>query len=617
MEQNTALADRLIAPVTELRERALALEEKYRDEIISLDPGYRASARNLLHYLALRQSDIRQLQRDLTSLGLHSLGGIESYTLSALNAVLIALYDLADRPWPAGLVLEDPPVNFRTGPMLLTDSARLLLGPPSGQRTVRIMVTMPSNAATDYDLVRDLVDAGMDLARINCAHDDAVAWQMMVDNIRRAEKELGRQCKVYADLAGPKLRTGGILPAGRVMVLRPDRDLRGRVISPQEVWLTTESAPEPPAQDGVTVVPVAGALLATAQAGDVLEIHDTRDQVREFVLEQVTGGSAVLHADKTTYIETGTPLILKRDGEPIGEAQIGLLPEIIEPLMLYEGDHLVLTRNEALGCAAVRDKKGRVTAPARIPCTLDEVFHRARAGERIRFDDGKIDGHIVSNNGDEIVVEITRAGFAGVRLRPEKGINLPDSQLDMAPLTQKDLADLEFMVDRTDIIGMSFVRTARDVAYLQEKLAELGAAHTGVVLKIENNQAFENLPQLLMTGLHKPPFGIMVARGDLAAEVGFERMAEVQEEILWLCEAAHVPVIWATQVLETLARKGSPSRAEVSDAVMSGRAECVMLNKGPYIVQTVSFLNGLLERVSGHFSKQRARLRRLSISGNI
>jgi pyruvate kinase len=173
------------------------------------------------------------------------------------------------------------------------------------------------------------------------------------------------------------------------------------------------------------------------------------------------------------------------------------------------------------------------------------------------------------------------------------------------------------MVDRTDIIGMSFVRTARDVAYLQEKLAELGAAHTGVVLKIENNQAFENLPQLLMTGLHKPPFGIMVARGDLAAEVGFERMAEVQEEILWLCEAAHVPVIWATQVLETLARKGSPSRAEVSDAVMSGRAECVMLNKGPYIVQTVSFLNGLLERVSGHFSKQRARLRRLSISGNI
>jgi pyruvate kinase len=106
----------------------------------------------------------------------------------------------------------------------------------------------------------------------------------------------------------------------------------------------------------------------------------------------------------------------------------------------------------------------------------------------------------------------------------------------------------------------------------------------------------------------------MVARGDLAVEVGFERLAEAQEEILWLCEAAHVPVIWATQVLEGMANKGAPSRAEVSDAVMSGRAECVMLNKGPYIVETVRFLNGILERMDAHQSKRRAMMRRLSIS---
>src|SRR6266540_879 len=97
-------------------------------------------------------------------------------------------------------------------------------------------------------------------------------------------------------------------------------------------------------------------------------------------------------------------------------------------------------------------------------------------------------------------------------------------------------------------------------------------------------------------------------------EVGFERLAEVQEEILWLCEAAHAPVIWATQVLEGMATKGAPSRAEVSDAVMSGRAECVMLNKGPYIVETVRFLNGILERMDAHQSKRRAMMRRLSVS---
>ena len=77
------------------------------------------------------------------------------------------------------------------------------------------------------------------------------------------------------------------------------------------------------------------------------------------------------------------------------------------------------------------------------------------------------------------------------------------------------------------------------------------------------------------------PFAIMIARGDLAVEVGYKRMAEIQEELLWLCEAAHVPVIWATQVLDNFVKKGVQHRAEMTDAAMAERAECVMLNKGP------------------------------------
>ena len=110
--------------------------------------------------------------------------------------------------------------------------------------------------------------------------------------------------------------------------------------------------------------------------------------------------------------------------------------------------------------------------------------------------------------------------------------------------------------------------------------------------------------------------GVMIARGDLAIEVGWERLAEVQEEILWLCEAAHVPVIWATQVLESLAKKGMPSRAEVTDAAMGGRAECVMLNKGPYIVETTRFLGDILGRMQSHQAKRRPALRSLAVSRN-
>jgi pyruvate kinase len=103
----------------------------------------------------------------------------------------------------------------------------------------------------------------------------------------------------------------------------------------------------------------------------------------------------------------------------------------------------------------------------------------------------------------------------------------------------------------------------------------------------------------------------MIARGDLAVECGFERLAEVQEEILWACEAAHLPVIWATQVLETEARTGRPSRAEVTDAAMGVRADCVMLNKGPHIVQAMRSLDDILRRMQQHQAKKRSLLRAL------
>jgi pyruvate kinase len=104
----------------------------------------------------------------------------------------------------------------------------------------------------------------------------------------------------------------------------------------------------------------------------------------------------------------------------------------------------------------------------------------------------------------------------------------------------------------------------------------------------------------------------MIARGDLAVEVGYERLAEIQEEILWLCEAAHVPVIWATQVLETLVKKGIPSRAEMTDAAMGERAECVMLNKGPYIAEAVTILDDVLQRMQAHQIKKSPQLRALN-----
>lgn len=108
--------------------------------------------------------------------------------------------------------------------------------------------------------------------------------------------------------------------------------------------------------------------------------------------------------------------------------------------------------------------------------------------------------------------------------------------------------------------------------------------------------------------------GVMIARGDLAVELGFERTSEVQNQILWLCEAAHVPVIWATQVLENLVKTGMATRAEISDAALSTQAECVMLNKGPFISAGIETLKEILIKMHAHNAKKKDSLRVLNIA---
>jgi pyruvate kinase len=134
------------------------------------------------------------------------------------------------------------------------------------------------------------------------------------------------------------------------------------------------------------------------------------------------------------------------------------------------------------------------------------------------------------------------------------------------------------------------------------------------VLKIETQRAPARLPAILLAAMRHDRIGVMIARGDLAIEVGYQRLAEAQEEILWICEAAHCPAIWATQVLDHLAKEGTPSRAEITDAAMGHRAECVMLNKGPYIVEAMGVLDDILRRMDSHQSKKSSMLRALHLA---
>ncbi len=607
------MIERLIPALTQLRDEALAHESSFASELELIEPDYRDSARNLLHYLSVRQHDLRNLQNDLATLGLSSLGRLEAHTLATFNAVLNALHQLAGTAAERPLDPE-PPVTFRTGSMLLHDHAETLLGPLPPKRSVRLMVTMPSEAATDPALVRDLLAAGMDVMRINCAHDDADAWARMVANLRRAEKEVGRSCRVQADLAGPKLRTGAIEAMDHVMKVRPRKDVRGRVTAPAAIWLTPADAPEPSPRADATALPVVGAVLSEAKEGDVVRFRDCRDRSRTIEIVSVRGRSRLAESDRTSYLAEDMELAFYRGDQLLDTARVGMLPGVVTPILLKVGDLLVLTKEQKPGRAARRDPGGQVLEPACISCSLDAVFEHVRPEERIWFDDGKIGGVVVANDGREVEVRINHTGPEGAKLLSDKGINLPDTVLAVPALTDRDIQDLALVAPLVDVVALSFVRAPEDIHLLEDHLHRLGAGRLGIVLKVETRLAFENLPKLLLAGMRSPPVGVMVARGDLAVEVGFERLAEVQEEILWLCEAAHVPVIWATQVLEGLAKRGAPSRAEVTDAAMASRAECVMLNKGLNIVATLRFLEDILARMAAHQSKKTAMLRELAVS---
>ena len=604
-------ASQMITALEDLRERALALESSWSEFITQVPRVRAASARNLVHYLALRQTDIRDLQPQLAALGLSRLGRSEAHTLSSLNAVLTALYALTGRarPEPA-----QGPVAIAEGNYRLVENARELLGVPSSQRQARIMVTMPCEAASNPLLLQELLLAGMDVMRINCAHDSVDAWLAMITNLRIAEQATGRTCRVYADLAGPKLRTGNLRPVGRTLEFKPTRDAWGKVVAPALVWLTPKETPAQPPVSVQAILPIEGDVLAQARIGDRLAFQDSRGGWRDVTLKVCMGQSWLAEGQRHIYLQDGSSCALNRQDVQLAVGLVGPLPEVVVPLVLHSGDLLVLTPEEQLGGPAERDAQGDLIEYASVPCTLDAVFGAAQPGQPIWFNDGKIGGVIVSVEPRRILVEITQAPPQGARLGAGKGINLPETELDVPALTDKDLADLKVLAPHVDMVGLSFVRRAQDVLNLHGALAELGAEKLGTVLKIETRWGFENLPYILLASLIRPPVGIMVARGDLAVEIGFERLAEVQEEILWLCEAAHVPVIWATQVLETMAKRGQPSRAEVCDAAFGVRSECVMLNKGPYIVETVRFLGGVLGRMSAHRAKGRPMLRKLAVS---
>jgi pyruvate kinase len=554
----------------------------------------------MIHYLTLRHKDITQIQKKLGELGITRLGRAESHVMASITNALNILKRLIGLKIPIKNPLY---LSIQQGIQLIRNHTTALLGRKLKGSKVRIMVTLPTEAAENKKLVRKLINSGMNSARINCAHDDPETWEKMIDYINKAKRKTGRNCKVCMDLGGPKLRTGLMKPGPKVIHLQPERDDVGRVLAPNKVWLAGKDAPVP--DDGRIHIPLNKNWIKKLKKDDIIAFKDARNKKCNLRIETKEANGRWARCFDSAYILFGTKFILQKKKKKDNlTTSVGEILPLEQKILLKIGDKLILHRDSYPGEPARYDKNGKLVKPAHIACTLPEVFLDVQPGEPILLDDGKIEGVIEQVSETKLDITITYAKEEGAKLRGDKGINLPGSNLRLSGLTKKDKEDLKFIAKHADVVNFSFVNDQQDVQDLLEVLGELGRTNIGIILKIETQRGFKNLPGILLTAMRSHPIGVMIARGDLAIEGGWNHLAQIQEEILWLCEAAHIPIVWATQVLETMAKKGRPSRAEITDAAMAQRAECVMLNKGPHITEAIRMIDEIMKSMESYHQKQ-------------
>lgn len=598
------------AAIDSVIDKISEFEIKYKEQLDKVHPNYALSAKNLIHYLALRTFDISDLQSKLDEIGLPISPESKNSILHRILNFKIIINSLLNIGMPAN---EEIYLTNKKAKKIESRNSKVIFGKVKNKRETAIMITQPTEAATDKDFVESLLKLGMDCARINCAHDDEVIWKQIIDNIKEVEND----CKITMDLAGLKIRTGKIKPGAKVIHIKPKKNILGQTIAPARIWLAPQGIAPPMGKEADAVITVNEKWLKKSEKGATIVFKDARGKKRKIHIDEKENNGIWGLCNKSAFVTVETVLNVFYEKKSTFETHSVHDLEALEAIIfLSKGDLLRLDKEDISGSPVVLDDSGNVIKMAHISSTSPKFLNNVVAGDPIFFDDGKIGGIVKEAHPKYLIIEITNAKKKGGKLRADKGINLPSTKIDFGGLTDKDKKDLKFIVKHADTVNFSFVNSKHDVTALLEELNTLNA-NLGIVLKIETMEGFRNLPSILLKAMENYPVGVMIARGDLAIETGWKNFAVIQEEIIMICDAAHLPDIWATQVLENLTKKGIPTRAEITDAAMAQRAACVMLNKGPYLEQTVKMLDQILCRMQRIQKKKRALLPKLEFNEDL
>ncbi|HJD68430.1 MAG TPA: hypothetical protein K8V54_01650, partial [Corynebacterium kroppenstedtii] len=380
------------------------VDQDKRNLIDAADAEHREGVRNVQHFARLQADDARDIVAQLRAVGIRVSD--QAPVADQLRAAKTLLQNLGGKPSDYGdadRAAEGDTYDItrlaaaieRSQEQLASNSSALLGEPREGMPSC-VMVTLPTEAADDPDLVQSFADAGMDIARINCAHDTPEAWRAMAANVRATSARVGRDIKISMDLPGPKLRVGAIEPGPRIARTRVTRTKTGRILTPSKLWITpfdhnaTTPAPVPEGLPGrpTLAIQVDPEWLQTVNEGDELSMLDARGSKRYMTVHKVTDEGVLAYGRQNVYLANGSLVAcqyIKTRIHGIGRSEQRVHVDV--------GSRLILTIDPT-----PTDPTDDIPA---VNCGEPEAIRSLDVGSTVLFDDAKIECEVTS---------VTRAG---------------------------------------------------------------------------------------------------------------------------------------------------------------------------------------------------------------
>ena len=386
-----------------IQELSLILGEmdNYRYSILkknlSIHSNHQVGAKNLCDYLAFRAKDRTNIQAQLTSCGLSSLGRSESKIREQIDRVKTVLLALSDDKYK----LKDYQVNPDID---IDDKVARLFGEMSENRNTRIMVTMPNHVVDSPELIKDWLESGMNVARINCGHDTPDIWIEIVRIIKKYCQTLKKDCKIFMDLAGPKIRINGIPNGPKVLRAKTTKDVYGKIIKPAKIRFVPTSQYAKGSKE-YTTIPISVESFRHNLDNKHFTLKDARDKKRKINVISIQDNEILGESYGTIFFETHNQL-KSENGDILTVAEIEPVEGFIA---IHPGDNISLV--------------GRTCGDKQIGCTTPEIFKCLNVGERVKFDDGKATAIIDSVTQDKVDLQILKTPINGLKLKNDKGIN--------------------------------------------------------------------------------------------------------------------------------------------------------------------------------------------------